>query len=83
MDIDSIFHEEDFLTALLIAWMLITPVVHIIILNTWSSCLMRTENTFRFYRASYALSGICHGPVSVCVSVCLFVCHKSEFHKNG
>ena len=29
------------------------------------------------------IRGTSHGSVSVSVSVCLSVCHKSEFYENG
>jgi len=35
----------------------------------------------RHYRAMLCIRGTSHGPVSV--SVCLSVCHKSEFYYNG
>ena len=37
--------------------------------------------TFPFYGAMLCIRGTSHGPVSV--SVCLSVCHKSVFYKNG
>ena len=35
-----------------------------------------------FFRAMLCIRGTSHGPVSVCLSVCLSVsvCHKSEFY---
>jgi len=33
-----------------------------------------------FYRAMLCICGICYGPVSVCLCLCLSVCHKSEFY---
>jgi len=32
------------------------------------------------YRAMLCIRGTSHGPVSVCVRLCLSVCHKSEFY---
>ena len=37
-----------------------------------------TSEHIRFYRAMLCIRGTSHGPVSVCLSVC--VCHKSEFY---
>ena len=33
-----------------------------------------------FYRAMLCIRGTSHGPVSVCLSVCPSVCHKSVFY---
>jgi len=33
-----------------------------------------------FFRAMLCIRGTSHGPVSVCLCLCLSVCHKSEFY---
>ena len=55
-----------------------------------SSGTLRSVIEYRlpFYRAMLCIRGTSHGPVSLSVlclfvSVCLSVCHKSEFYKNG
>ena len=35
-----------------------------------------------FYRAMLSIRGTSHEPVSVCVCLCLSVCHKSVFYRN-
>ena len=46
--------------------------------------LARTEvnqmHSIDFYHAMLCIRGTSHGPVSVCLCLCLSVCHKSEFY---
>ena len=39
-----------------------------------------SESGDPLYRAMLSMRGTRHGPVSVCVCVCLSVCHKSVFY---
>ena len=42
------------------------------------SCFSKIQ--IGFYRAMLCIRGTSHGPVSVCVCVCLSVCHKPVFY---
>jgi len=39
-----------------------------------------SEIQIGFYRAMLCIRGTSHGPVSVCLSVRVRICHKSEFY---